>query len=207
MNPARVAALLSQGLSVTQVSTIVGCTPARISQLKQEESFKLLLADKTSEVEKEGDEDKLLSTKYTALEHQLIAQMSDIAISAEMRDVTAALRVVAERQDRMRQRATPAAQHSQQVVVAITLPSHAIPGRIIEMTKEREVISIGEQTIAPLTSTAVTELFTQMKEKKQNQLNGGYHEPSTGNPSTEASSQATLCEEVEEVEKQYAFGF
>ena len=166
MNLDRIASLLSSGLKPSQVATIIGCTPARISQLLSQEDFKLILADKTTLLEEKDIEEITLSSKYSAAEHALINQVMEMAPTADLRDVTAALRVVGDRQEKMRTRLTPVSQNShnnQTVVVSITLPHQAIPVNIVEMTKEREVISIGSQTLAPLNSTAVTNLFNTMQ--------------------------------------------
>lgn len=189
MNLARVATLLASGLKPLQVSTIVGCSPARISQLLKEPGFELLLAEQNALQSKSDIEETALSAKYNAAEHLLVNQVMEMAPVSELRDVTAALRVVAERQEKMKARTnpiqnTPAAQ----VVVSITLPSHAIPGRVIEMTSNKEVISVGEQTLAPLSSTAVTNLFSSLKGGKQN-------EPSTGVTSPKESIASNPEEE------------
>lgn len=191
MNRARIASLLSTGLPASQVATIVGVSPGRISQLIKEESFALLLADRTEQAQKENFEEVALSAKYNAAEHSLIQQVMDMAPVSELRDVTAALRVVAERQEKMKSRLTVPVQSAPQVVVSITLPSHALPTRTIEMTSQKEVISIGEQTLAPLSSTAVTNLFSALRPK----AGGIQNEQNPSNRSSEESTEGTLQEE------------
>lgn len=197
MNLDRVASLLSGGLKPVQVATIIGCTPARISQLLQEESFKLLLQEKTILIEEKDIEEVTLSNKYNAAEHALINQVMEMAPSSELRDVTAALRVVGERQEKMKSRLSPVQQNPTHLVqvVSITLPSQALPGRTIEMTAQKEVISIGEQTLAPLPSTAVTNLFTRMKNKLI--IKGDENVPSSNTTSTERSSTETILPKEE----------
>jgi len=198
MNHVRIASLLSTGLPASQVATIVGVSPARISQLLKEESFSLLLADKTALAEKDNFEELALSAKYNAAEHSLIQQVMDMAPVSELRDVTAALRVVAERQEKMKSRMTTPVQSAPQVIVSITLPSHALPTRTIEMTSQKEVISIGEHALAPMSSTAVTNLFATLRPSASvavENKGGTSNEQSPSNRNTEESPQGALQEE------------
>jgi len=140
MNLARVASLLASGLKPSQVATIVGCSPARISQLLQDESFQLLLKERQVEFEKEDIEEKSLSAKYTAAEHALITQVMEMAPASELRDVTAALRVVGERQEKMKARTQPVVSpQAQQVFVSISLPSHALAIPSVQRTLQNEI--------------------------------------------------------------------
>lgn len=166
MNLDRICTLLASGLKPSHVASIVGCTPARLSQLAKESTeFQNLLALKEAEAEKDDIEEKALSAKYHAAEHQLLDQVLAMAPVSELRDVTAALRVVAERQEKMKVRQNPiqGQQAVVQQIVQINIPAHALP--TVSMTKEREITAIDETSLAPLTSDAVTKLFTNMKEK------------------------------------------
>lgn len=213
MNPTRIASLLASGLKPAQVATIIGVTPARISQLVSEESFQLLLADKRVEFEKEDMEELTLSTKYAATEHLLINQIMEKAPSAELRDITAALRTISERQDRAKQRLIPPNNNNGNnnngnslTVISISLPNHAVPSTpVINISKQGEVIAIGEQTLAPLASTAVTNLFSKMR--------GEQNEPSTSIASTKEILAETVpssykeIEGIKEIEEEEKTGF
>lgn len=193
MNHDRIATFLSNGLKPSQIATMVGCTPARITQIMSEDKFQLLLAEKQATQIEADIEEESISAKYLAAEHALIGQILELAPASELRDVTAALRVVSERQEKMKSRMNPVSPRgdSTQVFVSVSLPAHAIPAPVIEMTSAREVTSIGTQTLAPLSSGAVTNLFSSMNGGKQNE-----QIPST--PSAEASldkaSKAALPE-------------
>lgn len=167
MNIERITTLLASGLKASNVATIIGCSPSRISQLAAEsQEFRSLLAIKQAEAEKEDIEESALSSKYHAAEHLLLNQIMEMAPVSELRDVTNALRVVAERQDKAKTRLNPI-QGSHSVinqVIQINLPAHALPE--IVMTNEREVISVNQTNLAPLTSSGVTNLFKAMKENK-----------------------------------------
>ena len=163
MNQERVATLLASGLKPSNVASIVGCSPARISQLLQEEGFKNLLANKSAEVEASDVEEKTLNAKYHAAEHSLLNLILEMAPTAELRDVTNALKVVSERQDKLKTRMNPVQQGNviTQQFVQINIPVHSLPEVVIN--EQRQILSINEQNLAPMTSEGVTSLFKGMK--------------------------------------------
>jgi hypothetical protein len=157
-------------LKPANVASIVGCSPARISQLaKESEEFRNLLALKEAEAQKDDIEETALSTKYHAAEHALLDQVLSMAPVSELRDVVGALRVVAERQEKVKTRLNPIVQ-SQPIInqiVQINIPSHALPE--VVLTKDYEVVSVDNLNLAPLTSQGVTNLFKNLKEKENEQ--------------------------------------
>lgn len=186
MNVERAAVLLASGLHPSQVATIIGCSPGRISQLLKEPSFQLLLSSKEAELStKEQDiEEIALSNKYNATEHLLLSQIMQVAPGAELRDLTNALRVVAERQERMKARTlgTKAPATSQvNMVVSVSLPSHALPKPVVERNSQNEVLAVGDQTLAPLPAKAVTALFEKMKKEENNESSPSNSNPEEGN--------------------------
>ena len=162
MNKERIATLLASGLSVSSVATIVGVSPARISQLQQEEGFATIYAGKLAEIQKKDAEEVNISAKYLEAEHVLIKQIIEAAPVSELPAVTAALRVVAERQDRAKQRANPVMQQTPvyNTIVQLNMPTHAIPE--ISFSQTNEVIAIEDRTLTPMSSKAVTSLFASM---------------------------------------------
>ena len=180
MNIDRITTLLASGLKPSNVASIVGCSPARISQLAQEEHFQNLLAAKIAELEADDVEEKTLSAKYLSAEHTLLNQIIEMAPVSELRDVTAALRVVAERQEKAKIRLNPV--QGTTIInqtVQIAVPSHTLPE--ISLTKDLEVISVNTLNLTPLTSEGVTNLFKGMKEAKEvetaRKIEEKYNEP------------------------------
>jgi hypothetical protein len=163
----RIAEFLAQGLTASQVSSIVGCTPAYISQLAKDEEFAALLLLKKEAAPPPNHEDVLLTNKYLSLEHKLLTQLENTMQFAELRDVTRALEVVGNRQEKRASRlATPATQGSNTTVhVSIMLPAHAIPEYTIN--QQKEVTSIGDRAMAPMSSIGVKALFNQITASKQ----------------------------------------
>ena len=166
MNIERITTLLASGLKPSNVASIVGCSPARISQLSADPHFQDLLAAKVAEAEESDVEEKTITAKYIAAEHILLNQIIDMAPVSELRDVTAALRVVAERQEKAKTRLNPVQwTTSINQTVQIAVPSHTLPE--ISLTKELEVISVNTLNLAPLTSEGVTNLFKNLKADKE----------------------------------------
>lgn len=167
MNLERIASLLANGLKPANVATIVGCTPAYISQLsKTNQDFQNILANKQAEADKEAGEDTTLSVKYQAAEHTLLDRIMELSSIAEMRDLTNALRVVSDRQEKVKARLNPIieGQAITQNIIQISIPSHALPE--LCMTKDQEVLSVNNLNLAPLTSNGVINLFKNMKENQ-----------------------------------------
>lgn len=142
----------------------MGCTPAYISQLsKTNEEFQNILSLKQVEADKDATEDISLGVKYQAAEHTLLDRIMELSIIAEMRDLTNALRVVSERQEKVKARLNPIieGQAVTQNIIQISIPSHALPE--LCMTKDQEVLSVNNLNLAPLTSTGVINLFKSMR--------------------------------------------
>lgn len=188
----RIASLLSTGLQPSQVASIVGLSPGRISQIIKEPSFELLLAEKMSLNSEKDIEEESISAKYSAAEHALIKQVMEMAPVSELRDVTAALRVVGDRQEKMKSRLTPQTAHATQnlTIVSVTLPSHVLTAPKIQQNSQREIIALDGQTLAPLTSDAVTKLFQSMKPVAST-IKGEYHEQNSGSTKSETGSSKT----------------
>lgn len=194
MQADRIATLLAAGLPHTSVATIVGISPARVSQLLKEPEFELLLAAKQAETKEKDAEEVSLSGKYLAAEHILLNQVMEMAPVSELRDVTAALRVVAERQEKSKARMNPIVQSAPvyNTVVQLSLPAHATPE--LQMAKNREVIAIENRNLAPLSSSGVLSLFKGLEETKQllrTQLPAGEGEGNEPNRSPQESASSS----------------
>ena len=190
MNIDRITTLLASGLKPSNVASIVGCSPARISQLSTDEKFQNMLSAKIAETEADDVEEKTLSAKYLSAEHTLLNQIIEMAPVSELRDVTAALRVVAERQEKAKTRLNPV--QGTTIInqtVQIAVPSHTLPE--IALTKDLEVISVNTLNLAPLTSEGVTNLFKSMKQEKEIQ-----HEPNRILGAAEEALAETLQKEL-----------
>ena len=158
----RIATLSASGLTPAAISTIVGVSPARISQIQATSEYEELLHAKTAELAEKDQEELSLSAKYLEAEHLLVKQVIEMAPISELRDVVGALRVVAERQEKAKARMNPVF-HSQPVfnnIVQLQLPQHATPE--LAYGQNREVLAIENRALTPLSSTGVLGLFKSM---------------------------------------------
>ena len=192
----RIVHLLAAGLPVSQVASVIGVTPALISQLKTKPEFTEALEAATLEANKGDKEEVAITAKYHAAENILLDQVMAMAPVAELRDVTAALRTIGERQDRVKTRMMPASTNAGVVnntIISLTLPAHALPE--FRTNGENQIISIDSQPLAPLSSNGVADLFKKFTNKtlpsnNSNQENND--DISRTNSSTEGSSQASF---------------
>lgn len=196
----RIATLLAADIPSSGVATIVGLSPGRISQIMKEEGFELAVEAKRAESKDKDVEEVSLSGKYLAAEHALLKQVIDMAPTAELRDATAALRVVAERQERAKTRMNPIV-HAAPVyntVVQLQLPQHAVPE--LRFSSAKEVIAIENRNLAPLSSSGVLNLFKGMEGNQNevtaslpnNTLQGVSNEPTRTLTETTGSASSTL---------------
>jgi hypothetical protein len=165
----RIATLLASNLPANKVSAIVGLSPARISQIQTTEEYQNIFTEISAAAAEKNVEEEVISAKYLSAEHVLIDQVMQMAPSAELKDVTQALRVVAERQEKAATRKNPvhAGVVVHQNIVQLNLPTHALPEVVI--SNENEVIDVNGKNMAPLTAQGVESLFAMMKEKKHDQ--------------------------------------
>lgn len=207
MNLDRVTTLLSSGLKPAQVATIIGVSPARISQLMSQEDFQTMLSGKLAEQKEVDVEEQSISAKYNAAEHLLLNNIMEVAPTAELRDMVGALRVVAERQEKMKTRTSVQAPilHQQLTVVSVNLPAHALAVPRVQFNSAREVVAIEDRPLAPMTANAVTDMFKKMNNPPTavGIIEGDSHEPVSSNPSPEESlAQAVPSAPLAEVEEQ-----
>lgn len=161
----RIIKLLAQGLKPLQVASIVGCTPAYLSQLHKDQGFKerlegeLALAALSDTVK----EDEYLQNKYLAAEHALLDSLTANATLMEPRDQIRALEVVSTRALKVRTPATPQS-ITQNNQVNLYLPAHSLSLPEVTLNSEREIVAIDNKPMAPLSSEAVKGLFKELKE-------------------------------------------
>lgn len=162
MDRDRIAALLASGIPATGVATIVGLSPARITQIQSEESFQELLKAKQVELQDQDKEEISLSGKYLNAEHALLTHITNLVAISDIGQATAALRVIAERQEKAKMRKNPIHQGVPVInnVVQLLLPQHAVPE--IAYSSSKEVIAVENRNLAPLSSQGVLSLFKSM---------------------------------------------
>ena len=170
----RILSYLSSGIKPAQVATIVGCSPGYISVLLKEEAFITELNDRVLQ-KPEDAEEKDLDNKYISLEHNILKQVEDAIIGAELPALTRALEVVSKRQDLRMQRKMPV-QHANALgtanfqFITVSLPNHALPPPVILLNEQKEILAINSKSLAPMSSDSVKGLFETIREKKQEMI-------------------------------------
>lgn len=162
----RILNLLAQGISPVQVVTIVGCSPAYLKSLMEQEDFQAALKEEQALYYQEADEDAVIGNKYLSLEHKILKQIEQQIPNAELRDALKALEVVSNRQEKAKSRHNAPVQGNtvNYTTVNLSLPSHAIPEYTLNTA--REVVAINGKPMAPLTGAAVKTLFDGLKNKE-----------------------------------------
>lgn len=197
MNLDRITTLLASGLKAANVASIVGCSPARITQLLSVPENKLLLDSKIAEFDQKDVEEVAISNKYNAAEHVLLNQIIDMAPVSDLRDVVGALRVVADRQDKAKTRLNPVqASTIINQVISIQVPNHSLPEIILN--KEGEVTSVNSLNLAPLTSEGVTNLFKTMRSNRDEKIKERENEQRRIPEFTEGFTSETTSTEISE---------
>lgn len=167
----RIAGFLAQGFKPIQVASIVGCTPAYISQLAKDQHFQELYSIAQAQAAQgigTDEEEERLNNKYLAAEHVLIDGITSQATLMEPKDQIRALDVIASRQERRLERLArlKVPQQAAQInnIIQLNLPSHTMPE--CHINSEGQITAVGQRLIAPMSSDGVRNLFQQMKEQR-----------------------------------------
>lgn len=163
----RIKAYLADGLTAAQVATIIGCSPAYISQLLKDEDFKASVQAALLDNQKPVDE--VLETRYVSLEHSIVHRMQEELAGAELPHLTKALEAVTKAQDLKHKKKNPGLANNTviQTVVSIAMPAHALPKPVLEVNAQSEVVAIDNRPLAPMSSGSVRNLFKALAEKKE----------------------------------------
>lgn len=171
----RIKKLMGNGLKASEVATIVGCSPGYISQLLKDESFLKEVEAALLENQQGDSEEEHLVKRYERIEHRILNKMEDAMEGAELPQLTRALETIGKRKDEMRKPhgLSPSNPLGAGTVnngtvnlhiTQIALPAHAIKSitPVIEMNSNNEIISINNKPLAPMSSSAVKNIFEQM---------------------------------------------
>lgn len=165
----RILNYLASGLQPAQISSILGCSPAYISQLLKDPDFKAKV--EAAMIDNKTPADEALDNKYEALEHTIVKEMQAQVIQAELPHLTKALEAVTKAQDARAKRKNPGLQQATilQQVVQISVPQHAIAAPVLTLNEKSEVVAIDSKPLAPLSAGGVKALFQQLHANKEAQ--------------------------------------
>ena len=163
----RILNYLANGLKPAEVATIVGCTPAYISQLLSAEDFKSELQARLADQPEDAGEVRL-DVRYEGLEHKLLSAMETSLVDAELPAITRALEVISKRQMASKQIKNPGLAGAQITMVSLTLPAHSVHQKapVVQLNSQQEVISIEGMSLAPMASSSVKDLFSTLSARK-----------------------------------------
>lgn len=163
----RIKQYLADGLKPAQIASVVGCSPAYISQLIKDPDFLTAVEALKSEQNKGGDQ--ILETKYEALESQIVSEISNRLGEAEFPHLTKALEAVTKARESKDKRRDPSRYTSTPTVtvVPIYVPPHALQAPVMQLNEKAEVVAIDNKPLAPMSSDGVKNLFSQIQAKKE----------------------------------------
>ena len=163
MDTGKAVHYLSLGLSPSQVASIVGVSPGRISQLLADPAIKEQIAIKELENSEKSTEEARIDAKLLSVKNTLLDGMMTSSHEATFMELARAYEMIS-RAESLKKNPLPLAGTNLFAGMTVQI---SIPQRVLEheihVTGEKEVIAIGDKTLAPLPSAQVTELFKRMK--------------------------------------------
>lgn len=160
----RIKQYLADGLKPSQIASVVGCSPAYISQLLKDPEF--ASAVEALKIDQNKDGDQILEVKYESLEHKLVDEIHNRLGEAEFAQLGKTLESVTKAREAQSKRRNPAAYvQNAPVVVPILIPAHAIQAPVLRLNEQSEVVAIDNKPLAPLSATGVKQLFSKLSGK------------------------------------------
>ena len=139
----KVLNFLAQGMRVEEISQLIGITTERIIEIMREEGFAEELKAKIIEYNAGAVpvEELSLESKYQAAEHSLVRRVMSLAGESEIQHVTAALRVVADRQMQLKkieaEKAKPGEGEGKGKILVLNMPNIIV--NKLDMAKSLEI--------------------------------------------------------------------
>lgn len=166
----RIKNLLASGMKPVDVCSVVGCSPAYVSQLLKDEDFKKSVEDHMIAQQSEKTEEEHLDTKYQTVEQKLLISIEQGIADADFKEKLRALEVVAKRQNERSKikMPAPALPHGGGTsvnlhITQIALPAHAHQNApVVTLNEKNEIIAIDNKPLAPMSSTGVKGAFEKI---------------------------------------------
>jgi len=163
MDTGKAVHYLSLGLPPSQVASIVGVSPGRISQLLADPEIKKQIAIKELENSEKSTEEERIDAKILSVKNTILDGIMASSHEATFMELARAYEMIS-RAESLKKNPLPLAGTNLFAGMTVQI---SIPQRVLEheihVTGEKEVIAIGNKTLAPLPSAQVTELFKRMK--------------------------------------------
>ena len=165
----RIVSYLSQSFSQTAIADMVGCDPSYVSAVSSSPEYKEWIEAERVRL-KVLKTDEEIEGKYVALEKNILKQVNESLPFAEFRDLTHTMEVLIRRKQQLglkQMSGVVVNGNAQFNTVVLSIPRAAAPE--ITLNAQREVIAIGDKSLAPMQSGAVRKLFETLEKKKQEQ--------------------------------------
>lgn len=171
----RVISYFSQGYSISEVAKICGCPLSVLSGLIEQPGFKELIAEAQAEQAENFKEEEIIDNRYLSVEHKILTAISESLASAELRDLTRALEVVGNRQDKRARTKAGLPSTPQQGItlntlnqnITLQMPAAFAPAIAAERNSNNEIIAVNGRSLAPLPNKAVVSLFSTLTSNKK----------------------------------------
>lgn len=170
----RIKRLLASGLKASEVASIVGCSPAYVSQLLKDEDFRKSVEELMLSSQEEQAEEVHIAKRYEKVEHKILNKMEEAIEGAELPQLTRALEVIGKRRDEAMRPKGITLMNPMGIghvngnvnvhVTQIALPSHELKRLApqVQKNESNEIIAINNKPLAPMSSTGVKNIFEQM---------------------------------------------
>lgn len=167
----KIKQLIIGGMAPADVASVLGCTPGYVSQVCSDPEFKADLEAAKILWAAEQTEDTLLEKRYENLEHKLLTHATAAMAEASFGELMRGVETLHKRKQDHFVRKNPVLPNTPNVTVhvtALTLPAHATKqmGPVVEVNDKNEIIAIGSQSMAPLSSDGVRSLFANIAAQK-----------------------------------------
>jgi len=163
MNKDTIVAYIAQGFQASKVASILGCSEAYISEVQTEDWFPSALAEAKTKIKRNEDETKL-EDDYIKLESKVLTDIREQMPFADFKDLVRLTEVLIRR----KQTAIPTGGivfNQQNNTVLLQIPSAVAPE--IVLNNKKEVVAIGNQTLAPMPIHGVRKLFEHIKNERE----------------------------------------
>jgi hypothetical protein len=159
---------LAAGLKPADIVSLVGCSPAYISQLLQDESFKQDVQELATNAP--ALPETRLENKYEVLEHKIVECMAAEAVGSDLNTLSRALDSVTRARDARHKKTLPFGGANPTIiqnVTSISVPYHALAMPKMVLNENAEVIAIDDKPMAPLSSEGVKKLFSDIASRRE----------------------------------------
>ena len=160
----RIIQFLAQGHSAEKVSEMVGCSPSYISEVRSERGVEEDIEALKKSLKLSEDQEKQEAT-YIRLEEKVSKMLIDNLPFAEFGEATRLMEVLIRRkQHTIVHNGNVTVNQQFNKVINLTVPHSVVPEIILN--KDGEILSVGDQSLTPMSSQGVRSMFDVIKQKK-----------------------------------------